>query len=244
MEELATKLQELGIEKKFSINKISKLIKQHEDRKQKSKELNASKPVNYELTAKMIWAKNHKALVDQYKVFLGATPITITKTIKGGTKEYIKYKVPAERKQEYSAWLLQQVQLDPNFVNFEQISHSNTNIQDKLNYVIDYLQTQDPPRYLTGEMKTYVRKMIKNGEADQQIFEYIIDISSRIPFGYLDPITRKITTKIIRNLPPPNGIAPIIKSTNKTNQTQSPVSPRQPAIPVTPKTPVPITQAS
>ncbi len=57
MEELTIKLHELGIDKKFSINKITKLIKQHEDRKQKSKELSATKPINYELTAKMIWAK-------------------------------------------------------------------------------------------------------------------------------------------------------------------------------------------
>jgi hypothetical protein len=50
--------------------------------------------VNYELTAKMIWAKNHKALVDQYKIYLGATPITTIKTIKGEPKKIIKNKVP------------------------------------------------------------------------------------------------------------------------------------------------------
>ncbi len=70
----------------------------------------------------MIWVKNHKVLVDQYKLYLSAKPIITIKTIKGEPKEYIKYKVSEERKQEYSAWLLQQIQSDPNFINFEQIS--------------------------------------------------------------------------------------------------------------------------
>ncbi len=60
-----------------------------------------------------------------------------------------------------------------------------------MNYVINYLQTQKPPRYLIGEMKTYIKRMIIDGAEDQQIFQYIIDISARIPFDYLDPTTRK-----------------------------------------------------
>ena len=42
MEELTEKLQELGINKKITINKIAKLIKQHKDRKNKSKEIYAN----------------------------------------------------------------------------------------------------------------------------------------------------------------------------------------------------------
>ena len=64
MEEITAKLHKLGIDKDIKINKIVKLIKQHEDRKLKSKQLFANRPVNYELTAKMLWAKNHKSLVD------------------------------------------------------------------------------------------------------------------------------------------------------------------------------------
>ena len=115
----------------------------------------------------MIWAKNHKALVDQYKIYLSAIPITSIKTVKGESKEIIKYKVPSNKQQEYSTWLLQQVQADPNFVNFEQSSHIKSNVNDKLNFVIDYLQTQNPPRYLTGEMKTYVKRMFANGNSDE-----------------------------------------------------------------------------
>jgi len=40
MEEIRIKLEKLGIDKRFSIDKIAELIKQHEDRKQKSKSLN------------------------------------------------------------------------------------------------------------------------------------------------------------------------------------------------------------
>ncbi len=234
MEELTIKLHELGIEKKFTINKITKLIKQHEDRKQKSKELSGSKPVNYELTAKMIQAKNHKALIDQYKIYLGAILITTIKTVKRESKQIIKYKVPANKQQEYSTWLLQQVKSDPNFENFEQISHIKSNVNDKLNYVIDYLQTQqNSPRYLTGEMKTYVKKIIQNNASDEQIFQYIIEISSRIPFGILDLITRKITTKIVTTLPAPNRITLISKIIEKSIKL-SVLSSRQQVTSITP----------
>ena len=46
----------------------------------------ANKSHNIELTAKMLWAKNHKDLVDQYKANLGAIPITSTKLIKDQQK--------------------------------------------------------------------------------------------------------------------------------------------------------------
>lgn len=54
MKKLTTKLYKLRFDKKLTINKIVKLIKQHEDRKQKYKELSASKSINYELTTKII----------------------------------------------------------------------------------------------------------------------------------------------------------------------------------------------
>jgi len=218
MEELTAKLQELGIENKFTINQIAKLVEKHVNRKQKSKEISASKPLNYELTAKMIWAKNHKTLVNQYKIYLGATPITTIKTYKDGTsKEIIKYIVPNNRKQEYSAWLLQQVQLDPNFINFEQSTHIKSDVQNKLNFVIDYLQTQNPPRYLTSEMKTYIKRMFANNNTDEQINAYILTIQSEIPYSILDPITRKLLKKST-SLPVPVGVTPIIKLKNINNQ--------------------------
>jgi ribosomal protein S18 len=75
-------------------------------------------------------------------------------------KEIIKYKVLINKHQEYSTWLLQQVQSDPNFKNFKQISHIKSSVNDKLNYIIDYLQTQNSSRYLTEEMKIYIRKIV------------------------------------------------------------------------------------
>jgi hypothetical protein len=141
------------------------------------------------------------------------------------------------------------VQADPNFVNFEQSTHIKSNINDKLNFVIDYLQTQNPPRYLTGEMKTYVKRMFANSNTDEQVFAYILEISSKIPFGILDPNTRKITTKIVTTLPVLIGVTPITKPLEKQfklsakSPKQSTTNPRQPTIPIMPttKTPSPIT---
>lgn len=89
-------------------------------------------------------------------------------------------------------------------------------------------------------MKTYIRKMIKNDLADQQIFEYIIEISAKIPFRFFNSTTRKITTKIIHTLPLPNGIVPLFKTINKINHTLIPINSRKLATPIIPKTLVPI----
>ncbi len=167
MEELTIKLQELGIENKFTINQIAKLVEKHVNKKQKNKKLSASKLLNYELTVKMIQTKNHKALVDQYKIYLSATSITIIKTVKREPKEIIKYKVPFNKQQEYSTQFLQQVQIDLNFVNFEQSTYIKSNVNNKLNFVIDYLQTQNPPRYLTSKMKTYIKRMYTNNNTNK-----------------------------------------------------------------------------
>jgi hypothetical protein len=217
---------------KFTINKITKLIKQHEDRKQKSKELSASKPLNYELTAKMIWAKNHKELVNQYKIYLGATSISTIKTYKDGTsKEIIKYIIPNNKKQEYSAWLLQQVQSDPYFITFEQSTYAKSDVQQKLNEVIDYLQIQQsPPRYLTINMKTYVKRMFTKGATNEEVYAYIVKIQNEIPYGVLDPITRKLHKKSTL-LPVPIGVAPILKPIK---YIKLPASSRQPASPIIP----------
>ena len=86
MKQLTKKLQKLSINQKFSINIITKLIKQHEDQKNKSKQLAAKKSVNYQQTAKMIWVKNNKDLVAQFKISLGAVPFLITKVVKRNPK--------------------------------------------------------------------------------------------------------------------------------------------------------------
>ena len=75
MEELTEKLQQLGINKIPTLNELTKLVVQHEKRKIRGKQLAATKPVNYELIAKMMWAKDHKDLIDQYKINIGGTPI-------------------------------------------------------------------------------------------------------------------------------------------------------------------------
>jgi hypothetical protein len=79
-------------------------------------------------------------------------------------------------------------------------------------------------------MKTYVKQMINKGATDQQISEYLTEINGKIPFSYIDPVTRKITTKLKTTLPLPHGITPIIKQSNKV--TISPQSPRQPVTPI------------
>jgi hypothetical protein len=190
----------------------------------------------------MIWAKNHKKLANQYKIYLGATPISTIKTYKDGTsKEIIKYIIPNNKKQEYSAWLLQQVQSDPNFVTFEQSTYAKSDVQQKLNEVIDYLQMQQsPPRYLTTDMKTYVKRMFTKGATNDEVYAYIVKIQNEIPYSVLDPITRKLHKKST-SLPVPIGVAPILKPIKHIKVVAT--SPRQPATSIIPiaKTLSPIT---
>ena len=47
----------------------------------------------------------------------------------------------------------------------------------------------------------------------QQVINQHGKIQSKIPFGILDPVTRKITAKMIDSLPAPASIEPISKST-------------------------------
>ena len=80
------------------------------------------------------------------------------------------------------------------------------NITQNLNYFIDWLQQQTPPRFLTGVMKTYIKESLKLGASEQQIFEYIISLADRVPVRVLDPVTRKIVQKTAIPIPSPNGV--------------------------------------
>ena len=93
MEELTEKLQQLGINKIPSVNELTKLVVQHEKRKIRGKQLAATKPVNYEIIAKMMWAKDHKDLIEQFKISIGATPNVTNKIVKEQLKQkkiYVK----------------------------------------------------------------------------------------------------------------------------------------------------------
>ena len=72
-----------------------------------------------------------------------------------------------------------------------------------------FLQQQTPPRYLTGTMKAYIKEMIKQNKTNEDIFEYLVGLRERLPYGVLDPVTRKITQKGYNAVPPPKGINPI-----------------------------------
>ena len=66
--------------------------------------------------------------------------------------------------------------------------------------------------------------MIAKGDSDQQIFDYIQEISSRIPYGIINPTTKKIVTKYTNSLPPPTGISPITKPVKLSATPRQPVS--------------------
>jgi hypothetical protein len=69
---------------------------------------------------------------------------------------------------------------------------------------------QSPPRYLTTDMKIYVKRMFTKGATNEEIYAYIVKIQNEIPYSVLDPITRKLHKKST-SLPVLIGVAPILK---------------------------------
>lgn len=54
--------------------------------------------------------------------------------------------------------------------------------------------------YLTRDIKTYVKRTFTYSATNEQVYTYIVKISSHILFKVLDPTTRKITIKIVNQL--------------------------------------------
>jgi len=141
MEELTAKLQQLGINKTPSTDQIVNLITQHESRKLREKQRAATKPPNYEQTAKMQWAKDHIELVNQHKLELGAKPETKTKIVKGNVVSKIKYILPTNKQYEYSVWLAGEVNTDPNYSNYYlPLAQEQLNSTRNINAFVDFLQ--------------------------------------------------------------------------------------------------------
>lgn len=164
------KLEKLGIDKEFSIDQITKIIGQNENKKQKDKSLS-----------------NKTAWINQ-NIYLGENSI-ITTTInpKQKTKITIKYKIPPNQQNDYNDYIEQHI------VHLkQQLPYNKLIVNDKLNLIIDYLKYQNPPRYLTTLMKKCIKKMIKNGDSDEEIFEYLVKNDSEIPFSVINPITIKL----------------------------------------------------
>ena len=51
---------------------------------------------------------------------------------------------------------------------------------------------------------------MKQNKTNEDIFEYLVSIGERLPYGVLDPVTRKITQKGYNAVPPPKGINSIL----------------------------------
>ena len=83
---------------------------------------------------------------------------------------------------------------------------SQNNITQNLNYFIDWLQQQTPPRFLTGVIKTYIKESLKLGASEQQILQYIIGLADRVPVEILDPVTRKLVQKTAISILSPDGV--------------------------------------
>ena len=179
----------------------------------------------------MQWTKRNKVLVDQYKIYLRSISIVTTKNVKEkAPKVSIKYKVPPHKQGEYSAWFLQQINID---VNFEQHKQNNINLTDSLNYIIDYLQKLNSLRYLTEEIKIYIKRMLLNDANETQVSNYITEISARISYSIVDPITKKLVRNKPNLLPISIDVTLIVK-VNKRNYKSSIVSLRQPVVPIIP----------
>jgi len=184
------------------------LVVQHEKQKLRGKQLAAQNPMTKERIAKMLWAKNHKNLIEQFKISIGVVPKVTYKIVNGKAKTKTQFKLTEDQQYQYSVWLTREINSDPNFRNYYlQIAQGGqNNITQNLNYFIDWLQQQTPPRCLTGVMKTYIKESLKLGASEQQIFEYIISLADKVPVRILDPVTRKIVQKTAIFISSPNGV--------------------------------------
>lgn len=86
-----------------------------------------------------------------------------------------------------------------------QLQKQNAN---KLQNIINRLQNENPARYLTTDMKSYVKRMLNTNKSEQEILNYINSIYGRVPIGKL--INGKPPKgQRLGQLPPPPGIIPI-----------------------------------
>lgn len=122
-----------------------------------------------------------------------------------------KLMVPADRRNAYSQALTQAINAANDIGRYQQIANLEKDNKDKLNGLINSLQNENPPSYLTSDMKTYVRRMYAAGKSDNQVQNYIALLrnAGRLPQGRL--VNGKAPGRGKTYLPVPDGINPIAR---------------------------------
>lgn len=206
MDELTTRLQALGINYTPTPKELAKLVERKEKAKARGKELAAKKPMTPDKLALLQWAKDNKALTDQYKQSLGARAIHGTK-MKGGVQvPTVKYVVSDSQKANYSAWLKQQMASAQ--TAYVQKAQAQQAISANIVSLQQWLQSGSPPKYLSSLAKTYIKDALAKGAKYADMQQYCLDNWSYLPYGTLDP-DGQVVTGSKPALPPPTGIAQI-----------------------------------
>jgi hypothetical protein len=210
MDELTKQLQLLGINKTPTTAQLANLVSKHEQKKASSR--GKSKSLSDEQKASMLWAKNHPNEVKAEKQRLGARTVISKKVnAKDEVLTSTKYVVDDLHQREYSLWLSEQIAADANYPALLNSVRNSKIINISLNAVTSRLQSLNPPRYLTTDLKRYVKAMIARGDSEEGIFAYLTSIDSRVPTGVLvDGKVQKGSSTLL-SLPPPPGMNALIK---------------------------------
>lgn len=154
---------------------VARLWISHEKRSQQGKSLGRAMDLNKR--AELLWAKDHKAQLDQLKQQHNA------KQVQG--KKSIKYVVPTFEKGSYSVAFREAVNEASDMSKYHSMAERQHEAAQAVNNINNRLQQQPMPRYLTGDMKTYVRRMLAAGATEDQAWNYIQSLGARVPAGNL-----------------------------------------------------------
>lgn len=207
MEELSQKLKLLGITRTPTINELVKLVQKHTQRQIRGKQLAQQNPITPEKRALLLWAKSHKLELDNKKKELGAKLSTKTRLVNNNIISSTKYILPTTAKEEYSEFLQSQID-SSDFSKYQEIVANQQQNAQKLQNIINDLQNATPPKYLTTDMKIYVKRMLNANKTNQEIINYINSIYGRVPIGKLMN-GKPPKGQRLGQLPPPSGITPI-----------------------------------
>jgi hypothetical protein len=203
MDELLQKLGNLNL-RTPSVDQLVKLVIKREKAKERGRQLAAQFPFSPDKLAMLLWAKANKETLDGQKRSLGGRQV---QTQSNG-KMYSKVIVPADRKRDYSVWFSTQIQnakADGSFNNYLNEANNMLAAKAKLQQVIGQLQSSNPPRYLTVDMKVYVKRMYRAGNSDADVMNWLNSLGQRVPQGTL--INGKAPTRGgMGTLNPPPGI--------------------------------------